>query len=73
MILRRIRGTRLRVDVLFFPAVAGCGLLTPRTQSPDAGRGADAVRKGRKRIPDAREAGGFEVVSLGSGGISEAA
>ena len=30
-------------------------------------------RKGRKGISDAREAGGFEVGSLGSGGISEAA
>ena len=41
---------RCRANERCVTAFAG-GLLTPRTQSPDAGRGADAEREG---IPDLR-------------------
>jgi len=91
-----IRGTRSRVDFGLEKR-----LLTQRSLSPDAGRGADAERKGWEKggfligeeiahVPKswdaltrayawildcwrAPEAGGFEVGSLGRGGISEAA
>ena len=59
LILPRSCGTRLRVDVEFLigDAIAHAkprqeyGVDPQRTRSPDAGRGADAERKG---IPDVR-------------------
>ena len=45
-----------------------------RSESPDAGRGADAEREGDFRCENVRMCEcSFEVRSLGSGGISEAA
>ena len=37
---------RKNVEFLMFDVGLGLRLLTPRTQSPDSGRGADAERKG---------------------------